>query len=784
MLSAFTGLNTAKLGIMSHQKSLYTTGHNISNAETAGYSRQVVTSVSTPSISFYGSTGKLFVGTGTDISMVSRARDFLVDRQLWKQNSISAFYSNLNSVQSKMETIFTEPSETNFQAMLDNFWTSVQNVASNPADTGTRTTMRQSAVDLVDIIKTSASQLGDQVSDINDSIRKQVDRINQINEEILALNKQIVLMESGSAGPANDLRDKRDLLIDELSSYSKTNVSEDDRGNYIVSLNGQVVVSGTSTTKLEVYENKNSDVWKFYGYPTYDVRLQTNPPIGLNLTDGSLGGLIEARDSDKQGILSKLNMLNDISKALLCDFNQIHKEGLGLDNSTGLNFFGDLAIQYAAVESSLVNNPITGLPIGSDPGYDPVAAGVNNSEKNWISQLKVNDIYFDSISGLDKIAAKTLAGNLEIILSTTNRVNSVAADVSMPANQAKVAFVGESLMTFKGPARQGIKIEIEDMTDGYVTKAKYEFVVDGVTYTGQADCTNDTGRSVLRLTGSSPYEYNIQIAIDPKTDTNSIGVNDIYNMVLYPATGGSASLTNTPYTRYESTNQTEFTLVNANVNAAGEIQNLRLSLDGGKTEYDVTKYGVIPLGANADNTANIFTVTGVLPDGNAFTFQLEIKHDRGNTAIDTGLPVDEQIASGDKYTFKMPPSEAASDNMVRLAQFLKYGADDAAVIEHSMYMGDAKYKATLGKKSIDEEYNEGLGALGVQTQTSYSMWLNQATMVEQITTVRANYKDVSLDEELSNMIQFQKGYNSNARMLTAIDEMLDKLINGTGRVGL
>lgn len=781
MLSAFTGLNTSKLGIMSHQKSLYTTGHNIANADTAGYSRQLVTSVSTPSISLYGSAGKYYVGTGTDISAVTRARDFLVDRQLWKQNSVSAYYSNLNSVQSKMETIFTEPSDTNFQAMLDNFWTAVQNVASNPADVGTRTTMRQSAVDLVDIIKTCSSQLGDQVTDINDNIKKQVDRINQVNEEILALNKQIIMLEA-SGGTANDLRDKRDLLIDELSTYSKTNVSEDERGNYIVSLNGQVVVSGTATTKLEVYENKNSDLWKYYGYPTYDVRLQTVPPIGLNLKDGSLGGLIEARDSDRQGVLSKLNMLNDISEALLCDFNQIHKEGMGLDNSTGLNFFGDLNIQYAAIESSLAVNPITGLPIASDAGYDPVVSGINNSEKNWISQLKVNDIYFDSISGLDKIAAKTLAGNLEIVLSTANRVNSVESGTGA-ADQATIDFVGESLMTFKGPSRQDIQIEVTAMdADGYITAATYTFTVDGVTYTYDADCTNDTGKSVLRLKGASPYEYNIQVAIDPKTTDNSLAVGDTYDMILYPTTGGSASLTNTAYTQYESATQTSFTLINAATGSNGEITDLKLSLDDGATEY--ASYGASLIGANADNTANIFTVWGTLPDGSAFAFQVEVKHDVGNAAIDTTLPLSEQLASGDKYSFKMPPSEAASDNIVRMAQFLKYGADDSSVTEHSMYMGDVKYKAVLGEKSIDEEYNEGLGELGVQTQTSYSMWLNQATLVEQITTVRANYKDVSLDEELSNMIQFQKGYNSNARMLTAIDEMLDKLINGTGRVGL
>ena len=778
MPSAFLGLNTSKLGVMTHQKNLYTVGHNISNASTTGYSRQMVTSVTTPSINLYGASGQYWLGTGVNISAVTRARDFLIDRQLWKQTATNAYYANLNDVQSVMETIFIEPAETNFQAMLDHFWTAVQNVASNPGDVGTRTTMRQAAVDLVDIIKSCTRQLGDKVADINDNIRKSIDRVNQINVEILALNKQISSAEV-TGGMANDLRDKRDLLVDELAKYARVTVNEDKMGNYIINFDGQIVVDAMSTTRLEVYENKNLEIYKRYGYQTLDVRIATMPPVGLNFTDGSIAGLLEARDSGRQGILSKLDMLNDIAKALLCDFNQVHKEGLGLDNSTGLNFFGEQNTQYAKLTSAITLNPITNLPIVTDPGFDPVAVGANNTEKNWIHHLKVGEIFFDSLVGLDKIAAKTLAGNLEIVLSTANRVNSV---VPTTATQPAVNFVGESTMVFKGDSKTNVQVRVTSVSnDGFILSADYS--LDGGTtwIVGGVDCTNDTGKSVLKLASTTPFEHNVQIAINPSDGTN-LAVGDTYDLVLYPTTGGAASLTNTEYTRYESKNQTSFTLINNGRGPNGEVTGLMLSLDGGETEYTV--YGTALVGRNADNTANIFTVWGNLPSGSAFAFQVEIKDDPGNTAIDTTLPPAQQLASGDKYIFKMPPSEAASDNAVRLAQFLKYGVDDNAVTKHSMYMGDVGYKGAVGDKSIDEWYNEGLGMLGVQTQTSYSMWLNQMTLVEQISTTRSNYKDVSLDEELTNMIMFQKGYNSNARMLTTMDEMLDRLINGTGRVGL
>ncbi len=772
MLSSFTGLNTSKLGVMTSQKYLYTTGHNIANSDTKGFSRQRVTATTMPSISLYGNAGKYYLGTGVDVAAVTRVRDFLVDRQAWKQSAANSYYSNLNSVQSKMETIFKEPSETNFQTSLDKFWTSVQNVASNPGDVGTRTTMRQSAVDLVDMIKSCTKELGSQVEDVNFNIAKTVDRVNQITEQILALNKQIVSMEA-TGGMANDLRDSRDLLVDELAGFARVSVTEDKTGAYTVNFDGQVIVDGLNRTRLEVYEDKNTQLSKRYGYQTLDVRVATVPPIAMRFTDGSLHGLITARDSSEQGVLSKLDMLNDISKALLCDFNQIHKEGLGLDNSTGLNFFGSSNVQYAKTLTTITNNPITGDPLRQDGGFNPEAYGANGSERNWIHYLKVNEVFFDPINGLDKIAAKTLAGNLEVVLSTQNRVNTVGPTPPLvppvpprpPA--AKIEFVGQSTMVFKGPTQQNIQIRVDTVVDGIVTEASY--TLDGGANWLQADCTDDTGRSVLTLKSTMPFEYNIQVAIDPGTTSNSLAVNDTYDMVINPKTGGSASLQNTQYTIFKSVNQYSFTLKNTGVNN-GKVTGLELSFDGGVTPWPATDYTVTPV-VPAPAGANLFTIKGKLPDGKDFAFQIEVKDDAGNTV-------------GDLYQFKMPPGDAASDNAVRLSQFLKYGVDDTSVTKDSIYMGDVKYKGALGGNSIDEAYAEGLGNLGVQTQTSYSMWINQTAMLDQILTLRADICDVSLDEEITNMIMYQKSYTSNARMLTTLDEALDKLINGTGRVGL
>lgn len=767
MIPSFTGLNTSKLGIMTNQTKLYTTGNNIANADTAGYSRQVTYSVTTESLTYGGYSSAYKIGTGVDVSAVTRTRDFLMDRQLWNQNAATGYYTNLNDIQNMINNIFVEPSDNNMQVSMSDFWASINSLSANASDSAARTVMLQEAKDLVATIKNAAAALETQAENINDRLDKSVQRINEITEEILALNKQITATEiDGSM--ANNLRDKRDLLVDELSGYAKTNVTETPEGAYVVSLNGQVVVTAIQTTKLEAYVNKNSDLYKRYGIETLNVRTVTNPPYDISRSEGSLSGLVEARDSDQQGVLAYMDMLNDISKALLCDFNQIHKEGLGLDNSTGLNFFGEQDVQYADLPG--VTDSITSLPVAAVPGFDPVVSGASNGEKNWIYNLKVNELFDDPINGLNRIAAKTLAGNIDITLSMPTRINSITPSV---AGLPSASIVNIANMVYKGSTGATVDINVTAVdSSGFITGGSVvindPILGPPTTLNIPTDLVVDTstGQNRLILNGSVPCEYNFEIAIDPDTASTLVGLSPAYTVDLYPTSGGQAKITNSAWTEYGSSTSYPFDLKVTNTNpATGEITGLDLSFDGGLS-WVPAPATFSPTGSSAQ-----VLLQGNTPDGQPYTIELDIANDLGNTI-------------GDVYKFKLPPGDAANDNAARLAEYVAKGADGKSVMEHSKWMGDAGYVRAIGDLSIEEKYKKDLGTLGAQTQTSGGLASNQALLIEQLVTVRSNYKDVNLDEELTNMIQFQKGYSSNARMLTTIDEMLDKLINGTGRVGL
>lgn len=184
----------------------------------------------------------------------------------------------------------------------------------------------------------------------------------------------------------------------------------------------------------------------------------------------------------------------------------------------------------------------------------------------------------------------------------------------------------------------------------------------------------------------------------------------------------------------------EFTVSIASVDANGKITGLNYSFTDTAA---VTTTGTLTLVTGSEDTF-------LLPNG----LTIAITASANNSA-------------GDTYTFDVPyRGNASGDNAVKMGNALKVTTS-----------------ATLNGSSLDEYYAGLVGEIGIQMQNATRLTENQKTLVDQITTWRESVAGVNMDEEMTNMIRFQKGYNSAARILTTMDEMLDKLINGTGVVG-
>ncbi|TCK93379.1 flagellar hook-associated protein 1 FlgK [Natranaerovirga hydrolytica] len=328
-MSSFFGINIATQGLYTAKTSLNVTTHNIANAQTPGYSRQVAEQQALRALPAYG---KGMLGTGSGITNVTQIRNLYYDTKYWNVSKYFGEYEVKSMNLAQLEAVFNEPSDSGFNVVLNEFFESAQTLSTNPNEEAYRAAFRDSAVSLTTLFNNMDEQLRNQQRDLNFGVKTKVEEINYIADKISSLNKQIATIELHGT-QANDLRDERALLVDDLSKIINVTVKEEEVGNnvnrYFVSINGQVLVDGDATNKLEVrprehLENPEDemDLYDIYWstgrkFNTTDPNLSGELKGYLDLRDGNNGenftGTIQAVESDNITV-SEINR-NDLPNA-------------------------------------------------------------------------------------------------------------------------------------------------------------------------------------------------------------------------------------------------------------------------------------------------------------------------------------------------------------------------------------------------------------------------------------------------------------------------------------
>jgi flagellar hook-associated protein 1 FlgK len=397
MASTFGGLNTVVSGMAAQQLALNTTGHNVSNAGTPGYSRQTVNLVASTPQQIYTGNGLTMLGTGVTTQSITRARDFLVNSQYWQQNATKSFWQTQTDVLSKTENVFNDTTDTGIQNAINLFQTALATLANDPGVSSTRTAAREAANTLVETLKTAGQELTTQANDISSQIDTQIAQVNTYSTQIASLNKQIITQEATGA-TANDLRDQRDVLVDSLSALTKVNVTEDKAGAYtvIIAGGGVPLVQGDIATKLTVEHTNNTP----YGYDTTSVTT-SDGTIPVTFKDGSIASLTQLRDTTINGYLGNLDTM---AKSLLQDFNAIHNSGKTTNYITDAD--GDPILDANGKPTLQAGDNffgVTGTDYTTNPAADPTNPS-NPQPASWLSILKVNDALYGT-NGLNLIAA-------------------------------------------------------------------------------------------------------------------------------------------------------------------------------------------------------------------------------------------------------------------------------------------------------------------------------------------------------------------------------------------
>lgn len=246
-MSLFSVLNTSKSGMVTAQQNLNVTSHNVSNVDTPGYSKQRAKVSTNRSQTIEGGIGQ--IGTGAQVEAIERVRNNFLDYQVRNENSIYGTYDMRSSYLMQVEGVFNEPSDTGIANLMNKFFDSWQELSKQPQSSNNRTVVVQQTLALTDALNHTARRLTELAQNAQDEIKNSVNDINSLLNQIDSLNKEITTVKVSGNTP-NDLMDRRDLLLDELSRKFGINV---DNKNF----EGIDVRSSDDQSKIPPFVNSN-----------------------------------------------------------------------------------------------------------------------------------------------------------------------------------------------------------------------------------------------------------------------------------------------------------------------------------------------------------------------------------------------------------------------------------------------------------------------------------------------------------------------------------------------
>ncbi len=313
-ISTFLGLETTLRGILAQQRAIDVAGHNIANASTVGYTRQRADLVTTPAFTDVPA-GQL--GTGVDVAQYTRVRSDFLDIQLRAQTMRKGYASAQQDGLNQIELSLSEPSDTGLSALFGKYWSAWQNLSNAPEDPATRQALVQSAATLANGFNGLASQLTTIQSQTTQDQTLTVNQINSIGTQIGALTGSIKAAELAGEQP-NDLLDKRDVLIDQLSELGNVSISTTagtpgTLGAIDVSIGGTLLVTDTTASTVAL-------------------------PLA-SLTSGKLAGLQAVINAISDPVVGYLTKLNQLAATLASATNTQHALGTDLAGNPGGNFF-------------------------------------------------------------------------------------------------------------------------------------------------------------------------------------------------------------------------------------------------------------------------------------------------------------------------------------------------------------------------------------------------------------------------------------------------------------
>ena len=446
MRSTFYGLEIARKGLHISQKGLDVTGHNIANANTPGYTRQrLVTSSIEPSAyssGLFTYTSKGQVGGGVTIQELTQVRDKFIDMQFRRENTKLGEWTAKTDALRYIEDVFREPSDAGLNAVLADFFSDLQELSKNPESKEIRALVRQDAIKLTETLHHYYDQLIQLQGEQDTAIDITVNEINDIIRSIRDLNEQIFKFEIGGER-ANDLRDKRNLLVDQLSNLIKIDYYETPDGRFRIDINGMPLVDHVHYQTIETVKDVDNPAGEGLD-KLYSIKWSgTNMEVAIN--GGKLKGYLDIRDGktpDRMGIPYFIEQLNKFAETLVTEFNAIHNRGYTLPegnepSKTGIDFFAATDKDGNPIKITAKNIRLSQEIL--DSVYN-IAASAQQVDLNDPNKPGDNEIVLE-LAGLRNRKDIPVVGNFE------DFTKMIIANLAVESSHSQKMLEGQELLT-------------------------------------------------------------------------------------------------------------------------------------------------------------------------------------------------------------------------------------------------------------------------------------------------------------------------------------------------
>lgn len=431
MANSFAGIEIGKRSLMAHSTQIQTAGHNISNADTEGYSRQRVIVKSfepiyRPDLERAMVPGQ--IGQGCDVESINRIKDELLESRIVDQKNVESYWETRDKYYSMIESVYNEPNDVSVRTNMDKFWQGWQELSTYPESDAARLAVVVRGQTLTNSIQQQYKSLRGIGDQINGDIEAVVKQVNDLSRQIASVNGEIVRSKGLGDNP-NDLMDRRDLLVEKLSSLINVTVTQKDPDEFMVHTDGQIIVQGSLARQIETVGQLDNN--------GYGKLMWSDTKLDAEFHGGTLGALVELRDKDIRGEIQSLNTMALNFADLV---NDVHRNAIGKNNVTGLDFF----VQHDFVEN--VNG-----------NYDRNGDGVEDT--SYIFRMTgTNALKPQEQIGLSgTMTINGASGNIDVAYFSTDTVEDVINRINDSNGEVKAYLDRNSCLVLKATSSNGME---------------------------------------------------------------------------------------------------------------------------------------------------------------------------------------------------------------------------------------------------------------------------------------------------------------------------------------